>query len=661
MDLTWDAIQPSNGTAGARLAKARNEVSAEYPLKSKERRKRGTLDCLYDYTDAEGALVFQVLRYKNPKGFSQRQPDKENPGAYINNMDGVVKPLYHLSQLNAAIASGEVVFYVEGEKDVATLEGWGLTATTNAGGAGAWKGNPQYVEGLKEARLIVLPDNDTPGHLLASEIQKELPQAIIMNLPVSAKGADVTDWAAAGGTREALLALVEAADALPAIANYIGEKDAARAVPLVKIVDVMQAALGNWPRRVGDLLFVDSGDVRWLEKVDALFSWMHLSARVCWKGSSGLDLNGASYVTPGQLFAHLSASVTSYDSVEVMPHEPAISNCYYACKHYFGVADGALLERLLEYFDNPESPHDAALIRAMFLTPAWGGLPGTRPVFVIEAPDRGYGKSALARAVAALYGGAIELEPEGNEDKIKSRILTVSARLKRIICLDNVKRPISSALIESIVTTDRVSGWRPYHGEDSRPNYLTWIVTGNGISLSRDLAARAYIIRLSRPTATPGWDDDLAQFIQDNQAGILADIVAALRTQALAHAARDRYQSWVDGVLCRCGMDPGALVAVNQKRRDMTDTDLEESTLIGEALASSVTQGAHLDDSGTFVANADAVAAVNHALAVTWNAQRLNRKIKAHIDAGRLPNVEPYRDSRGRGYIIRISSIGEST
>src|SRR4051812_45065024 len=35
----------------------------------------GEPDSIYDYLDAEGRLVFQVLRFSHPKSFRQRRPD----------------------------------------------------------------------------------------------------------------------------------------------------------------------------------------------------------------------------------------------------------------------------------------------------------------------------------------------------------------------------------------------------------------------------------------------------------------------------------------------------------------------------------------------------------------------------------------------------------
>ncbi len=81
----------------------------------------------YDYCDADGRLLFQVVRYA-PKGFQQRQPDGQ--GGWVWNVKGVWLVPYKLP----SVLKAEIIFVVESEKDVHSLEKIGIIATTNAGG-----------------------------------------------------------------------------------------------------------------------------------------------------------------------------------------------------------------------------------------------------------------------------------------------------------------------------------------------------------------------------------------------------------------------------------------------------------------------------------------------------------------------------------------------
>jgi hypothetical protein len=165
----------------------------------------------YDYVDADGVLVHQTVRL-TPKAFRQRRPDPKTPGAWLWNLDGVEPVLYHLPQVLAAVQRGEPIYVVEGEKDAEALHALGLTATCNAMGAGKWR--PSYNAALRDASVVVLPDNDPPGHQHALEVCTALlgiaTRCKLVPLHTDTLHSDVSDWLHAGGTRTELEAAVEA-------------------------------------------------------------------------------------------------------------------------------------------------------------------------------------------------------------------------------------------------------------------------------------------------------------------------------------------------------------------------------------------------------------------------------------------------------------------
>ncbi len=118
-------------TVAQLMAEARRQGLIEDTRKSKAK-KRGTEEAQYIYQNAENTPVLMVVRYKNPKGFSQKKPDDR--GGWVN---GGIKdpPIFRLPEILKAPA----VVVVEGEKDVLALVGIGVEATCNAGGAGKWK------------------------------------------------------------------------------------------------------------------------------------------------------------------------------------------------------------------------------------------------------------------------------------------------------------------------------------------------------------------------------------------------------------------------------------------------------------------------------------------------------------------------------------------
>jgi hypothetical protein len=173
--------------------------------------KRATPDVEYPYRDERGVLLFQVVRGPNKK-FLQRRPDPLKPRRWVYKVGAIRRVLYRLPELLAADVA-QVVFIVEGEKDVENLRDHRLVATTNPGGTGAGKLwlQPQFVEPLAGRHIVVLPDNDGPGlqhaQRVAAGVAGVAASVKVLELPALPTKGDVSDWLAAAGTRAKLLAL----------------------------------------------------------------------------------------------------------------------------------------------------------------------------------------------------------------------------------------------------------------------------------------------------------------------------------------------------------------------------------------------------------------------------------------------------------------------
>jgi hypothetical protein len=178
-------------------------------------------EAIYDYVDETGALLFQVCRKPRKAGFLQRKPDGK--GGFIWKAGDVRKVLYRLPELIEATASDRVVLLVEGEKDCENLRAIGMPATCSPGGASepgkASKWRTEYSEILRGADLVVIPDHDAPGYAHA-ECAAKTTIGIAKRVRVlrladhwldCPQGGDVSDWLAAGHTREELDQLVASA------------------------------------------------------------------------------------------------------------------------------------------------------------------------------------------------------------------------------------------------------------------------------------------------------------------------------------------------------------------------------------------------------------------------------------------------------------------
>ena len=182
----------------------------ERPIYASDNSQRRIVDT-YDYTDADGRLLYQTVRF-SPKGFAQRRPDPDRPGGWLWNLDGVAPVPYRLPALLEALAASTQVYVVEGEKDADRLAAWGLCATTNHGGAKKWKAEHAacFPAG---AQVTLLPDNDGVGRahmqLVRNSLQQRKCKVTLLQLDGLPDKGDVSDWIDAGHTLADLLQLLE--------------------------------------------------------------------------------------------------------------------------------------------------------------------------------------------------------------------------------------------------------------------------------------------------------------------------------------------------------------------------------------------------------------------------------------------------------------------
>lgn len=172
----------------------------------------------YFYQDESGKTVYKIERIEyfeagvRKKNFSMF---KKTDSGWIPGIDGVKRYLYRLPQVLEAINNNDVVFFVEGEKCVHQIIDLGLTGTTTSGGARSWKAHSgEYVAYLKDANVVIIPDNDDSGRQYAEDVLNSLrgiaASARKLELPNLSEKGDIVDWIAAGGTKEEFLKLVSA-------------------------------------------------------------------------------------------------------------------------------------------------------------------------------------------------------------------------------------------------------------------------------------------------------------------------------------------------------------------------------------------------------------------------------------------------------------------
>ncbi len=190
---------------GARKKAARKTTAAEEALTTDE-----LPDSTYwKFTSPAGEVLY-IQRHK--REYYRKVGDglwKGGRGA----LDGVSRVLYNLPDLVDGVRAGKIVYHLEGPKDVETArERLGVVATTS-GSASSWRSEFRvYYTG---ADVVVVPDNDPPGHKYAETVAQDLlgvaRSVKVVNLPGLGEAEDLTDWLDAGHSKEEFLAAVEAA------------------------------------------------------------------------------------------------------------------------------------------------------------------------------------------------------------------------------------------------------------------------------------------------------------------------------------------------------------------------------------------------------------------------------------------------------------------
>ena len=191
----------------------------------------------YDYTDADGTLIYQVVRME-PKDFRQRRPHPDgknwiwgiSKGKYYQGKTGDWRPcprdyegeyttfpavpptIYHLPRIVKAAAKNSPIVIVEGEKDADALIRLGIIATCNTAGAGKFHLIPrEVIERFRGMRVAIMPDNDVPGRkhgeAVVSLLSPLAAEIRITTVPDPHK--DVSDWIAAGAVRAEISQLLK--------------------------------------------------------------------------------------------------------------------------------------------------------------------------------------------------------------------------------------------------------------------------------------------------------------------------------------------------------------------------------------------------------------------------------------------------------------------
>lgn len=365
-------------------------------------------------------------------------------------------------------------------------------------------------------------------------------------------------------------------------------KKAFRDIP--EIWRKIQAVTDGKLHRVGTTPFFvqPTGEVLRFRQASALFAFLYgRGAIVNWSDSTP----GA--ISKTEMHAYCGQLAKQYELITSLPHYPKLPECFYAVD--IEPEQNGSLDTLINML-HFATDADRQLLKALFMTPFWGGGGGQRPSFIIDGlendaeENRGIGKTTITKFLATLCGEAVDVSSKTDGEDVKKRILT--SHDSRLVRMDNIKAgTLSSEVLESLITADRISGHKMYEGHGSMPNWFTYVLTFNGAVLSRDMSQRSMIIRLKRPEKyNPAWESSVTAYIQENRYRLIADIGYELMRDMPTSTAQTRFARWECAVLAKASSDmPTVLAAIAKEQRE-TNSDNQLADSIREIMVSNISK-----------------------------------------------------------------------
>jgi hypothetical protein len=260
------------------------------------------------------------------------------------------------------------------------------------------------------------------------------------------------------------------------------------------------------------------------------------------------------------IYSAMTRLSDDFTSISVTPTWPIEDKVYYTCPPIVPAPTGAL-DELLSHF-KPLDEYSAALLKALFISPAWGNGDGKRPIFVIQSDPNwigrkmAFGKSTIPKLLSYLYSCTpISLSARMDEFQAQKRIAI--HRNSRIILFDNVKQQNwSSEFVESLVTAQTINGHLMYVGDITIRNHFTIVVTVNDPSVSADMATRSVPIYLANPGDKHcTWQSGVEAFIKEHREAIMADILHILSQPNVDEKASIRFPEWEASILSKLCSD----------------------------------------------------------------------------------------------------------
>lgn len=186
-----------------------------------------------------------------------------------------------------------------------------------------------------------------------------------------------------------------------------------------------------------------------------------------------------------------------------------------------------------KFVDNASKANAVSLILLPFVRPL---IPGSCPMYLVDAPTFGTGKSLLIKACAQPFTDHVALmTAPADQEEWRKRITSTLMTGPSHILIDNLKETLDSSHLAAVLTTnewsDRVLGMSL---TINLPARSIWTATGNNVAVSNELARRLCWIRLDSEVEKP-WErtvfkhPNLIQWATNNRSALATAALTLIR------------------------------------------------------------------------------------------------------------------------------------
>ena len=157
------------------------------------------------------------------------------------------------------------------------------------------------------------------------------------------------------------------------------------------------------------------------------------------------------------------------------------------------------------FANGPQSP-SASVMRAAIITAIIRHALDLAPILAVTAEKAGSGKTTLAHFICLiLTGHEAAVVPLGADNaEIARQLLSLLMTGDQVVCFDNAVKPVDSPALCAVTTSSMYRDRIVRTSQAARVSAaVTWVITGNHLSLLGDMSTRAVQCTLDPPEERP--------------------------------------------------------------------------------------------------------------------------------------------------------------